>query len=308
MDKLSALQAFAAVAERGSFTAAARRRGVSLAVLSRQVAELEKQLGTRLLARTTRHVALTDSGRDYLARTRRILEALAEADAAAGQNQTVLSGRLSVAAPVLFSRHYAAAAVTAFLAGQPAMTVDLEVSDRYADLVAEGIDVAIRIGRLTDSSLTARRLGVFRRVVVAAPRYLARQGVPRHPEDLASHESVVFSMLQESETWHFSRGTRQATVHLPARFRCNNAEAALQAAEAGLGLLLAPPWQVRDALRARRLVLVLAEWASPETPIHAVQPHGRLAPARVRAFVDFLERRWRREDFAALPARAGKPS
>lgn len=308
MDKLSALQAFVAVAERGSFTAAARRLGVSLAVLSRQIASLEGDLGVRLLARTTRHVAVTDGGRDYLARAKGILDALAEADAAAAQHQHQLRGRLSVTAPVLFSRHYAAAAVAAFLVNHPAMQIDFEVSDRYADLVQEGIDVAIRIGRLADSSLVARRLGVFRRVVVAAPGYLAKRGLPRRPEELGHHDSIAFSMLQEPEHWSFSRGTRQISVHVPVRFRSNNAEAGLHAAEAGLGLLLAPPWQVREAIRGRRLLPVLADWQTPETPINAVHPHGRLPAAKSRALVDFLDRRWRREDFSALPARAGKAS
>ena len=298
MDRLDAMAVFVAIAEAGSLSAAARRLDVPLTSVSRKLAALERALDARLVSRTTRRLALTEEGRTYFERCKRILGDVEEAELALGESQSTPAGRLVVSAPTLFGRVCLAPLVPKFLVAHRRVDLDLDLSDRYVDLVDEGVDVALRIGRLADSSLVARRLGEFRRVVCGAPDYLARRGTPKAPDDLAAHDCIAFTMLQERSEWHFAGADgREIAVRVPARLRANSADAVLEAALGGGGLALAPSWQVREHVRAGRLKLVLARFATRPAPIHALYPHARLLSAKTRAFVDFLAAAWAKRDF-----------
>jgi len=302
MDRLDAMAVFVSVAEAGSFSRASKSLGAPLTTVSRKVAQLEERLGARLFVRTTRRLGLTEKGSEYLERCKRILGDLEEAEAALADDLSTPSGRLIISAPVLFGRMYLAPLLVPFIARQPRVTLEVSLSDPYSDLVAQHIDVAIRIGRLEDSRMVARRLGMFRRVVCAAPSYLEQHGIPKHPNDLADHQCLIFTMLTDPVDWTF-RGSDggDITVRVKGCVRSDNADVVLQAALAGGGLVLAPTSQVRPHVGTGGLVPVLRGFEQPAAPIHAVYPHARLLSAKVRSFVDFLLETWRHEDFATLP-------
>jgi DNA-binding transcriptional LysR family regulator len=287
MDRLAAISAFVAVAELRGFAPAARRLRLSASIVTRHVAALEAHLGTRLLLRTTRTVTLTDAGALYLARARRVLADLAEADAAARAEQSVPSGRLVVAAPQVFGRMHVAPLVAAFLAQHPAVRGELTLADRRVNLLDEGVDVAVRIGALDDSTLTARAVGSTRRVVVASPDYLATHGEPLRPDDVARHRVIQCTALTPTPEWRLGHDEARRVALAPV-FVTNSVEATVDHAERGGGLARVLAYQVADAVRAGRLRVVLADHESPALPIHVVFPAGRLLPAKVRAFVDLL--------------------
>jgi DNA-binding transcriptional LysR family regulator len=305
MDRLQALRLFAATVEHGSLAAAARAAGVSLATVSRSLARLERELGARLLARTTRSLSLTPGGRAYYQRAKRIVEELAEADALLARESTEPAGRLTVSAPTLFGRQFVAPAVADFLLRHPKLDVRLMLTDRYLDLVEEGIDVAVRTGRLEDSSLVARRVGVYRRMVVAAPAYLQRAGTPRRPSDLERHNCLVLSTQRAPHDWNFYTARGITSVAVSGNWETNDNDALLAAALAGHGLARMPSWQAEPHLAAGRLLAVLANYTLPEIPIQVVFASARLLPARVRAFSEFLAARWEKEKFIGVaPKRA----
>lgn len=302
MDRLSAMMAFARVVEAGSLSAAARALNTSLASVSRQLAALERQLGARLMNRTTRRIALTEGGRAYYERCKRVLADIEEAEAALSQHQAMPSGRLMVSAPIAFGEVYLAPIIAGFLVRHPKVTIDLSLADRFVNVVEEGIDVALRVGTLADSSLIARRLGTFRRVVVASPAYLKSRAAPRRPADIAGHDCLSFSMLIDPVRWHFMADGKEVVVPIAPRLRSDNQLVLRQAAIDGAGLLLASSWFVREPVAAGRLQVVLDEFETPVVPIHAVYPHARLLSAKVRTFVEYLAAAWAGEDFAAVTA------
>jgi len=302
MDRLSAMTTFARVVEAGSLSAAARALNTSLASVSRQLAALEHALGARLMNRTTRRIALTEGGRTYYERCKRVLADIEEAESALSQHQATPSGRLVVSAPVLFGEIYLAPVVSGFLARNPKVGIDLSLTDRFVSVVEESVDVALRVGALADSSLVARRLGSFRRVVVASPAYLTSRAAPRRPEDVAGHDCLSFSMLVDPVRWHFMADGKEIAVPIAPRLRSDSQLVLRQAAIDGVGLLLAPSWFVREPVADGRLRVVLDAFETPAVPIHAVYPHARLLSAKVRAFVDHLAAAWAGEDFAALIA------
>jgi len=288
MDRLEAMNVFVVVADLRGFAPAARRLGLSPSAVTRLVAALEERLGTRLLQRTTRSVALTDAGARFLERARRILSDVAEAEGAAQAERTVPTGRFVVAAPNVFGRREVAPLMSAFLAKYPAVTGELTLSDRNANLVDEGIDAAVRIGVLEDSSLVARVVGATRRVVVAAPKYLARRKKPRSLEDLTAHDVVQFTAITAAPEWRFVDDGEERRVPVVARYTTNSADAAIAHAELGFGLTMVLAYQVAEAVRAGRLRIVLADFEPPPLPIHIVYPTTRLLSAKVRAFVDLV--------------------
>lgn len=291
MDRLQAMRIFVKVAETGGFAETARRLNLSPPAVTRAVAALEAALGVRLLTRTTRIVKLTESGSRYLEDCRRILADLAEAEAAASGAYATPSGSLTVTAPVLFGRIYVLPLLTAYLSDHPAVDGRALFLDRVVNIVEEGIDVAVRIGPLADSGLSAIRCGSVRRVVCAAPSYLAAYGTPRRPEDLARHRIVVASQTERLE-WRF--GLDGATVvPLKPRLTSNVNEAAIAAAIEGWGLTGVLSYQVADALRDGRLQVVLEDHEPAPLPIHVVHVEGRGASAKVRSFVDFAVARLR---------------
>jgi DNA-binding transcriptional LysR family regulator len=293
MDRFEAMTVFAAVADADSFTAAARRLGLSPPAVTRAVAALEARLGIRLLNRTTRRVSLTEAGGRFLEAARRLLAELDAAEKSAAGAAAEPAGQLALTAPVTFGRLHIAPLVSDFLAAHPRVTARLLLIDRVVDLVEEGIDAAVRIGALPDSTLQARKVGEVRRQVVASRAYLRRKGTPRHPRELATHDIVAFGSGGGRE-WRFGTGKERISVVVAPRLEVNDAAAAIALAERGDGLTRILSYQAAEALAARRLVPVLERFAPPPLPVQLVHPPGRLVPAKTRAFLDFAAERLRR--------------
>lgn len=280
------MKAFVAVADARGFAPAAHRLGLSPSVVTRLVARLESQLGIRLLQRTTRSVTLTDAGARYLERARRVLSELEEAEESASAERARPTGRLVVSAPAMFGRLHVSPLMCRYLNLNPDVVGELSLSDRMVNLVEDGIDLAVRIGHLADSSLIARRAGTTRRVLVASPSYLERRGVPATPLELARHQTIQFSPLATTSDWSFRDGDRELRVPLTSHYVTNSADAALWHAEHDGGLTFALSYQVVDAVKAGRLRIVLESFELPSLPIHFVYPSSRLLSAKVRTFVE----------------------
>src|SRR5882724_9258907 len=288
MDRIDAMQAFVAVADLQGFAPAARKLGLSPSAVTRLVAALEQRLGARLMQRTTRKVALTDAGARYLERARRILADVEEAESSAEGEQTRPGGRLVVSAPVGFGRLHVSAVMSAYLQRYPEVSAELRLADRMVNLVEDGIDLAVRIGHLADSSLVARQVGEMRRIVVASSGYLKQHGEPNTPEAIASHETIQFGAMTASPDWRFVEDNREIRVACTPRFTTNSADAAIQYAEQGGGLTRVLAYQAADAIKGGRLRVVLAQFEQPPLPIHIVYPTSRLLSAKVRAFIDLV--------------------
>jgi DNA-binding transcriptional LysR family regulator len=287
MDRIDAWTTFAAVAEARSFAAAARRLGRSPAAVTRAVAALEERLGALLLNRTTRSVALTDVGARALEAARRALAEFEVLEGAAATGRQELRGRLGVTAPIVFGRVHLLPVVEAFLRDHPAATVHLLLLDRVVSLVEEGFDVAIRLGRLPDSSLRAVRVGEVRRGVYASPEYLQANGTPRTPRALARHACVACNAVTPvPDRWTFERDGRSFVVPVSARLVVNTAEAAIDAALAGLGPTCVLSYQVDAHVLAGRLERILGAFEPRAFPVQVVIPAGRFVTPIVRAFVE----------------------
>jgi DNA-binding transcriptional LysR family regulator len=294
MDKLRAMQTFVTIVDEGSLTAAARSLGSSLPAVVRQLAALEKELGARLLQRTTRRLTLTEAGRRYLERCREVLGLVNEAEAELRAEQTEPRGKLRVTAPVLFGTRHVAAGITAFIQRYPAVCVDALLLDRVVNLVEEGIDVGVRIGSLDDSSLIARPVASMRRLTVAAPSYLARRGTPQHPRDLAGHDCIRGAVATAS-AWTYQLDGKRLSVPVRGSLGVNQALAALQACLAGLAIGCFFAYQVAPELASGALRLLLDRFEPPPEPVQIVYPEARLLPARTRAFVEFMREHLERE-------------
>jgi DNA-binding transcriptional LysR family regulator len=288
MDRIDAMQAFVAVADLKGFAPAARKLGLSPSGMTRLIAALEDRLGARLLQRTTRSVTLTDAGSRYLARVRRILGDIEEAEAAAEGERTRPSGRLVLSAPVGFGRLHVSPVLSAFLKRYPEVSGELRLEDRIVNLVEDGIDLAVRIGHLPDSSVVARHVGEMRRIVVASHGYLKRRGEPKRPEAIASHETIQFGVMTAIPEWHFVEDGCEVTVVSTPRLVTNSSDAAIQYAEQGGGLTRVLAYQAAEAIKAGRLMIVLQKFEQPPLPIHVVYPTSRLLSAKVRAFIDLV--------------------
>lgn len=301
MDRLDALQTFVAVAATGSFAEAARRRVMSPSAVTRSVAALEEQLGLQLFNRTTRSVRLTERGELYLESCRRILADLEDADRQVRGQNAEPRGGLTVTAPIVFGRLHVLPIVNRLLAAHPALTIRLMLSDRNVHLVEEGADVAIRIGELADSRLVAARLGEVTRVLVASPAYLKSRGAPDSPADLARHDLIAFEGIDLTREWRFGTGE----VHrVEPRLAVNNSDAAIAAAEAGLGIARPLSYQVRSAVEAGRLAMVLASFAPPPVPVSVLYPARRLASANLSVFVGAVREHFRQNPLVPTPAAA----
>jgi len=288
MDRLDAMQAFVAVADLKGFAPAARKLHLSPSAVTRLIAALEERLGARLLQRTTRQVALTDVGTRYLERVRRILGDVEEAEGAAEGERTLPSGRLVVSAPVGFGRLHVSPVMSAYLKRFPEVSSELRLSDQMINLVEDGVDLAVRIGHLADSTLVARHVGEMRRIVVASPAYLKARGEPKTPAAVATHDTIQFGATTASPDWRFAeQGNEVRVAHAP-RFITNSADAAIRYAEAGGGLTRVMFYQAAAALKAGRLKIVLAKFEQEPLPIHLVYPTSRLLSAKVRAFIDLV--------------------
>lgn len=297
MDMPGAMIVFAQVVDSRSFSAAAARLGVSKSAVSKQIAKLEDRLGARLLNRTTRTLSPTDAGQDFYERCLRVVREVEEAERAITHLSAEPRGLLRLNAPATFGREYLAPLVPEMLARWPELRIEALFEDRFVDVVAEGFDLVIRITRLQDSSLVARRIASCRRVVCAAPSYLARRGVPRTPAELLQHDCILYSYATDQNEWEFvGPDGRLETVRVDGRLRANNAEVTLAALLAGAGLALSPDFIVGPDIAAGRLVPLLTDYENPFGAIYAVWPHNRNLAPKVRAVVDFLVER-----FAAEP-------
>jgi DNA-binding transcriptional LysR family regulator len=290
MDKLRAMEIFVRIVEAGSLTAAADLLDTSLTSVVRSLATLEDTLGTRLLNRTTRRIALTEEGREYFERCRRVLAEVEEAESALSARQATPAGKLAITAPVMFGRLHVGPVLTGFLAAYPTVHAELMLFDRIVDLLDEGIDVAIRIGHLRDSSLVAVPLGVTRRIICASPDYLAHAGTPERPADLTRQRCLQFLGVAPGSEWEFTDGgTPGKTIRVPIKavLATNQIDIARDACIGGLGCSVFLDYQVREALATGLLQRVLQPFEAQPIPVHIVYPHSRLLSSRVRSFVDW---------------------
>jgi DNA-binding transcriptional LysR family regulator len=276
--------AFVRVVETGSFARAAERMGLSKPVLSRRVARLEERLGARLLTRTARGAQPTDIGQAYYARAANILAELEAAQEVVAESVTQIAGPIRLTAPLSFGVTHLAPVLAEFAAAHPKVELDVELEDRNVDLAAGGYDLAVRIGKLADSALIARKIAPVRKLVVGSSEYFAKRGRPERPADLADHDILLYA----HESWRFRVGDRWETIRTQPVMRSNNGDMLRAAAEAGLGLCLLPSFLASPALETGRVEPVLLDYPVEESALHAVMPPGRATTARVRALVDFL--------------------
>jgi LysR family transcriptional regulator, regulator for bpeEF and oprC len=292
MDRFLLMTCFVRAVETGSFSAVARELGIGQPNVSRHVAALESHLSTRLLHRSTRKLSLTPEGERFYSEARRVLDALGEAESnARGEDQP--SGLLRVGCPTSLGRTQILPRIKPFLQRYPQMQIDLQISDRYIDLVEEGVDLALRIGPLADSALKATRIGTSIRVLVASPDYLERHPAPQRPEDLRHHNCIVYSLSQLGSNWRF----RDGEVTVGGNFKVNTPDGIYSAVTDGLGIAYAPLWLVEDALMTGKVCLLLQEFMGPPAPISLVHSANRLLPRRARVFMEYIT-----EEFAKIPA------
>ena len=288
MDRLAAMETFVYVVETGSFSAAARRLNIGQPAVSKTIAQLEKRLAVSLLRRSTRGLTPTEAGLAYFERAKRAIDEANEADNAARGSASGLSGNLRISAAVTFGRLHVVPHLGAFLDQHPQLNIDLMLDDRNINLVEEGIDVALRLGALTDSGLTARKIADCRRVVLGTPAYFAKHGEPTCPADLSKHQAVVYN-LGGGTTWQFTKGAEQQPVIISGRLRVSAAEGVREAVLADHGLTLASEWMFAPELASGAVKTVMHDWTLPDLDLWAVFPTGRLVSAKARAFVEYME-------------------
>jgi DNA-binding transcriptional LysR family regulator len=293
MDTVAGLQLFIRVVETGSFSKASADLGITQPTATKHVAALEKRLGARLFHRSTRGVTPTEVGSAYYDKAKAIARQLEEADNLAALMQSRVQGTLRISTSVAFGRRVMTPLVLRFMQQHPGLQIDLSFDDRYVNLVEQGVDLAIRMGRLADSSLGARYLGTNPWVLVASAEYLKRRGTPHTPEDLGEHDALIYSSVQGDERWHFT-GADGARLTVPVKgpLRSNNLSALLAAARAGLGLAALPWYVAHESVRDGTVRPLLAGWALPEQEMHAVFSSPRLLPTKVSGFIDFLQQRF----------------
>jgi DNA-binding transcriptional LysR family regulator len=287
MDRLEAMSILVEAIEAGSLSAAGRRLGMPLATVSRKVSELEAHLKTRLVNRSSRRLSLTDAGESYVAAVKRILDAVEEAERGASGEYRAPKGELIVSAPILFGRLHVLPVAVEFLEAYPEIDMRCVFSDRVVNLIDERVDLAVRIGELPDSGLLATRVGVIRRIVCASPRYLAKRGTPKTPRELREHDCVTFEGLPAGDAWTFGEANETEAVPVRSRLVVNTAEAAVDAAVAGLGLTRVLSYQAAPAVRAGALEVALREFEPTPWPVTLAYTGGRFLPLKVRAFIDF---------------------
>jgi len=297
MDKFEDIQAFIAVVDAGSFTAAADRLGSAKSAVSRRVSALEERLGVQLLHRTTRVLNLTETGRSFYEHGTRILADLEEAEAAVQQEHGELRGMLRLALPLSFGVRHMCGPIATFSKQHPKVRFDLDLDDRRVNLIEDNFDVALRIGRLTDSSLIARRLFDVRAVVCGSPHYLNVHGAPKSPADLDDHQCLVYSNLADPHKWEYEdRNGNRNTVKVDSVMSASSGDFLTNAAAHGMGLVMQPTFIASAAIRSGKLIPVLTDYAWPISPAYAVYPPTRHLSYRVRAFIDFLV-----DKFAGIP-------
>lgn len=289
MDSLEGLPVFVRAVREGSFSGAARALGLTPSAVSKQIGRLEDQLSVRLFNRTTRRLSLTEEGAAFFERASRILADLEDAAAAVSSHRSVVRGRLRVTLPTAFGILHLLPVLPRFLDRHPELTVEIDLNDRFVNMIEEGFDLALRVGDLEDSSLIGRRLAANRRVMAAAPSYLAAHPAPQRPEDLKQHNCLVYTYRAQRYDWHLVDAAGQEhTITVGGNLETNNPMMLRGAALDGLGIVLSPLWLIGPDIKAGRLTCILPDYHWPDSAIYAVYPPGRHLSARVRSFVDFL--------------------
>lgn len=289
MDQLGAMRTFVEIVDQGSLSAASRHLQISLPVVVRTLAALERRLDVRLLNRTTRRIHLTEAGAEFYQRCKHIASEVEEAEQYVSAQRHIPSGTLVVTAPLLFGRLHVVPLIGTFLEHYSEIAVELTLSDRNVDIIEYGVDVAIRIGHLRDSSLAATPLGRTQRVLVASPNYLHSNGTPNTLDELRKHNCLRFTALTADRDWHFLHNGRDVRIHIAGSFASNSGDAVIQTALEDRGIACVLHYQVMDYIATGRLHLILQEFAPTPLPIHAVFAHPKLVSAKVRAFVDHLK-------------------
>lgn len=294
LDRFEDLRTFVTLAQAGGFAAAADRLGIVKSAVSRRIRELEERLDVRLVHRTTRQISLTDAGRVYYERAAEILTSLESLDDAVRSDGHEPAGKLRISAPVSFTIHCLASAITRFQAQHPLIQIEVDTSDRFIDIVQDGFDLAVRIARLKDSSLIARRIVTVRHAACASPAYLDARGRPETPDDLVGHDGIVYSYRDDDSYWTFANDT---VAKPTTRLRMSNADAIREAAIAGAGVANLPTFVIADAVARGELELILTDYTRAPIAMHTVFPATQHVPTRVRAFIDFMI-----EEFGDNPA------
>jgi DNA-binding transcriptional LysR family regulator len=289
-DRFEDLRTFVAVVQSRSFAAASRRLGVVKSAVTRRIQELEERLGAHLINRSTRNLSLTDAGRLFYEKATALLAGLEEAEGLASHGATEPVGSLRILAPSSFGRLHLVPMVCSFMEQHHRLSVELSLSDDFVDLVSEGFDMAVRIGELQDSNLSARSLGVIRRVACASPAYITRFGSPKQPSDLTKHRGISYTIMDDKKFWRFvdPRTGKEQSVSVHARLRVNSGDALCEAALAGAGITVLPTFIVHKAVVAGDLVPVMLPYEKVPTEMHVVYPSRKLVPAKVKVFVDYL--------------------
>ena len=302
MDRLEAMEMFVRIVQTGSFSAVAREMGTTQPTISKQVTALEQRLKTRLLNRSTRSLSLTEAGTAFYERCKRIIDEVQEAEGALGRLQSSLTGTLHVNSSIALGQIFLTPLMLKFQERFSELTIELSLNDRYIDLVELGVDVAVRIGRLADSNLIARRLGETNRVLVATPAYLRTHGTPQQPADLTRHNCLLYAYLSTGNEWVFKGAEGEIRVRVHGNFKANNGHAIREALLAGAGVALTPDWLIHDKVEGGEVVALLPEFATAPLEINAVYPSGRHVSTKLRTVVEFLQ-----EEFRAIPAFAARP-
>lgn len=294
MDRLAAMEAFVRVIDAGSFSGAAKQLRLGQSAISKTIAQLEDRLGVRLLLRSTHGLTPTEAGRNFYERARRTIEEVEQAEAAARSDATTLQGRLRVSAPVTFTRLHIIPCLAVFLTQHPALDVEIILDDSDVNPVEAGVDIALRLGNLADSTLTARKVGQSRALVVGARSYFEAHGMPQTPNELAAHQVVVYEQQRAGGAiWTFRQGTTEVTVNVSGRLRVSAAEGVREGVLAGLGVSVGgTEWLFAPELKSGHVLSVLEDWSLPSVGLWSVFPTGRQASAKARAFAKFIERRF----------------
>jgi DNA-binding transcriptional LysR family regulator len=302
MDTLTGMDLFVRAVDTGSFSETARTMNLTPSAVSKQIARLEDRLGVRLFNRTTRRLAPTEEGRAYYERCRQILADVEEAEAAVSQLNATPRGVLRVNMPIVFGRRHVVPALSDFLGRYPDVHLDVTMTDQFVDPIAEGVDMLIRVGELKDSSLIARKLAGSRRVIIASLEYWKKHGKPASPDDLTRHNCLTYAYLATGDDWRMTGPDGvEHVVAVSGNFAANNGEALMAAALDGVGVALLPTWMCGPELQSGELAEVLADYTLPEPSVHAIYPPGRHLSAKVRAFVDFLVERFKRQPLDNRP-------
>jgi len=289
VDRLAAMEAFVRVIDAGSFSGAAKQLRLGQPAVSKTIAQLEGWLGVRLLLRSTHRLTPTEAGRNFYDRAKRAIEEADEAELAARGAAATLSGRLRFCGPLTFTRLLVMPCLSIFLSEHPALDIDVVLEDRDLDLVAAGIDVALLIGRLADSAVTARKIGQCQRRVIGTPAYFEAWGMPQTPADLLAHHAIVYEQRDGGASWSFRRGTSETTVAVSGRLRVSAGEGIREGVLAGLGFAIGSEWLFTPELKSGAVISVLEDWSLPAVDLWAVFPTGRQASAKARAFGSFIE-------------------